>query len=353
MKFFRIGGSPTAPQSATATGPAQRPVSQYYAPTSRQAFTSGTQSTEISNGALLRSSNFSQDNDGDADYPPLTAPLVPTGASIAPFKARHHPPIYFYNKGAAFYEFTNFSPHPVYYKGKRYPTSEHLFQSFKFTDDHPEIAERVRNCGERPMLAFEEAHRHQAWVRPDWRQVNVEKMEIALRLKFTQHPDLKAMLLGTGDSELVEDSPRDYFWGNGADKSGRNELGKALERLREELRHEDDPDHLPSVRRDAHRFSVQDLTALVPNTSVRQPSANRFSVAVTTGSPVSPRTTSNKNPSLCKFCQSRPKYQNHQYCGRTCAAEAAKVCSFCRINPRHGKHPFCSKTCAAKASGGG
>ena len=29
-------------------------------------------------------------------------------------------------------------------------------------------------------------------------------MEIALRLKFTQHPDLKALLLGTGDAELVE-----------------------------------------------------------------------------------------------------------------------------------------------------
>lgn len=116
------------------------------------------------------------------------------------------------------------------------------------------------------MLAFDEAHKYQAWVRADWRQVNVEKMEIALRLKFTQHLDLKAMLLGTGDAELIEvglgfglnrlfsrswvsfcspelmltpcfrqDSPRDYFWGIGADNSGRNELGKALMRLREEL----------------------------------------------------------------------------------------------------------------------
>lgn len=39
--------------------------------------------------------------------------------------------IYFYDKNKPYYEFTNFSPHPVEYKGKWYPTSEHLFQSFK------------------------------------------------------------------------------------------------------------------------------------------------------------------------------------------------------------------------------
>lgn len=30
------------------------------------------------------------------------------------------------------------------------------------------------------------------------------QMEVTLRLKFTQHNDLRAMLLGTGDAELVE-----------------------------------------------------------------------------------------------------------------------------------------------------
>ena len=39
--------------------------------------------------------------------------------------------ILFYHKDHPYYEFTNFSPHPVIYKGKKYPTSEHLFQSFK------------------------------------------------------------------------------------------------------------------------------------------------------------------------------------------------------------------------------
>jgi len=41
------------------------------------------------------------------------------------------PKILFYNKNDPHYGFTNFSPHPVVYRGKRYPTSEHLFQSLK------------------------------------------------------------------------------------------------------------------------------------------------------------------------------------------------------------------------------
>lgn len=73
-------------------------------------------------------------------------------------------------------------------------------------------------------------------------------MEEALFHKFTQHSDLQAELLGTGDAELIEvaptcvltisslmavqDSDKDAFWGVGADGKGRNELGKCLERLR-------------------------------------------------------------------------------------------------------------------------
>lgn len=61
-------------------------------------------------------------------------------------------------------------------------------------------------------------------------------MDTTLELKFTQHEDLKEELLATGDAELVEDSDKDAFWGVGADGKGRNELGKALERLRTKLR---------------------------------------------------------------------------------------------------------------------
>jgi hypothetical protein len=39
--------------------------------------------------------------------------------------------ILFYDKNKPYYSFTNFSDYPVKYKGRMYPTSEHLFQSLK------------------------------------------------------------------------------------------------------------------------------------------------------------------------------------------------------------------------------
>lgn len=149
---------------------------------------------------------------------------------------RSRPRILFYHKHDPHYGFTNFSAHPITYMGKRYPTSEHLFQSFKFHGHRPNLAEHIRTCSERPSVAFSEARRFQPEVRHDWSRVNIEKMDEVLWHKFTQHLDLKAELLATGDAELVEDSDKDAFWGVGSDRKGRNELGKALERLRSKLR---------------------------------------------------------------------------------------------------------------------
>ncbi|KAF8630184.1 hypothetical protein AX15_003063 [Amanita polypyramis BW_CC] len=112
--------------------------------------------------------------------------------------------VLFYHKHDPYYGFTNFSPHPVVYKGNKYPTSEHLFQSFKFHDHRPGLAEHIRTCSERPSVAFSEARRFQPEVRPDWLQINIQKMEDVLWHKFNQHPDLKAELLSTGSAELIE-----------------------------------------------------------------------------------------------------------------------------------------------------
>lgn len=163
-----------------------------------------------------------------------TTPTVAIRGGLPRTPTRHR--ILFYHRHDPYYGFTNFSAHPVVFNGKRYPTSEHLFQSFKFQERRPNLAEHIRTCSERPSVAFSQARRFQPEVRPDWMKVNIQKMDETLWYKFTQHSDLKAELLATGDAELVEDSDKDAFWGVGSDHRGRNELGKALERLRTRLR---------------------------------------------------------------------------------------------------------------------
>jgi ribA/ribD-fused uncharacterized protein len=106
-----------------------------------------------------------------------------------------------------------------------------VFQAHKFLKHRPELAERIRTIpSAREVLR--EATRLRQLQRPDWLNINVSVMDRVLELKFTQHVQLGRLLCSTGDAELVEDSPIDAFWGVGADGRGRNELGKALMRLR-------------------------------------------------------------------------------------------------------------------------
>ena len=60
----------------------------------------------------------------------------------------------------------------------------------------------------------------------------------ALCRKFQMHPELLQLLLSTGDLEIVENAPHDYFWGIGRTGQGQNHLGKLLMRIREEMQEE-------------------------------------------------------------------------------------------------------------------
>jgi len=151
--------------------------------------------------------------------------------------SRSHPdtsPIYFYDRGKPFFEFTNFSLHSIEYDRKLYATAEHLYQAFKFMTTDPALAELIRTQPS-ARAARKEAGYQRAHQRSDWFEVNVEVMDDILHAKFIQHEDLREKLLETGNRELIEDSPDDLFWGIGRDGQGRNELGKALMRLRGRL----------------------------------------------------------------------------------------------------------------------
>ena len=63
-------------------------------------------------------------------------------------------------------------------------------------------------------------------------------MRDALRAKFTQHENLKELLLSTMDAELVEASPSDSYWGNATRRDGSrglNKLGLLLMEIRDAL----------------------------------------------------------------------------------------------------------------------
>ena len=60
-------------------------------------------------------------------------------------------------------------------------------------------------------------------------------MDGVLYLKFRQHSELRALLLGTYPAELIYVESGDMFWGDG-DGAGLNELGKSLMRIRERFR---------------------------------------------------------------------------------------------------------------------
>ncbi|KAG8815395.1 hypothetical protein FRC19_001059 [Serendipita sp. 401] len=140
--------------------------------------------------------------------------------------------ILFHQKTTSYNEFTNFANYEIVYEGRVFPTSEHLFQASKFMKARPDIAEYIRTSSARPSQAASLGRAYQAFLRSDWSQIQIAKMDEILELKFTQHPELMQLLLGTGDAELVQDSSDDSFWGNGPDEKGRNELGRALMRLR-------------------------------------------------------------------------------------------------------------------------
>lgn len=141
--------------------------------------------------------------------------------------------IEFYLVGDEYGEFSNFAAFPIFVRGKRWATSEHFFQAQKFAGTKHE--EEVR-LAKKPRLAAEMGRDRKRPLRRDWEAVKDGVMLEALRAKFSQHADLRAMLLATGEARLVEHTGNDGYWGDGGDGSGRNRLGELLMRVRAELR---------------------------------------------------------------------------------------------------------------------
>jgi ribA/ribD-fused uncharacterized protein len=144
--------------------------------------------------------------------------------------------IRFYSTTDEYGCFSNFWPASIELGGKTWRTTEHYFQAQKFAGTPRE--EEIRRATS-PMIAARMGRSRQHRLRPDWERVKDDVMRQAVRAKFVQHADLRAILLATGDALLVEHTDRDAYWGDGGDGSGRNMLGRILMEVRDELRREE------------------------------------------------------------------------------------------------------------------
>ena len=135
-----------------------------------------------------------------------------------------------------FYPLDNFSSFKVEFEGYLYSSAEEAFQANLFIKDYPEIADEIKKS--------HSAHEAQKIRFKYEDKINISKEEILelmeniLRKKIEQNPYVLKKLLETKDYMIVEDSPKDDYWGWGINRTGENNLGKIWMKLREEYKKE-------------------------------------------------------------------------------------------------------------------
>jgi ribA/ribD-fused uncharacterized protein len=133
-----------------------------------------------------------------------------------------------------FYTFDNFASFQVVWRGERWATSEHAYQASHFFETAPGLAEQIRNALS-AHDAYKLAKANADKAPKNWDEIKVGIMEEIVRCKLEQHPYIQDKLRQTGTVQIVEDSPKDDFWGWGLNRDGRNELGKIWMKLREDM----------------------------------------------------------------------------------------------------------------------
>lgn len=132
--------------------------------------------------------------------------------------------------------FSNLFRRPIVFEGRVFPSAEHAYQAGKARKD--EVREWILSAPT-PALVAMAGHGLYTWeVVPDWSQLKYNRMRRVLHAKFTQHPDLRQLLLSTGSARIVEAGRTvnvvNCTWGE-VNGKGENMLGMLLMELRSRL----------------------------------------------------------------------------------------------------------------------
>jgi ribA/ribD-fused uncharacterized protein len=132
--------------------------------------------------------------------------------------------------------FSNLYRRPMEFEGETFATAEHAYQAGKARK--PAVKQWLMSAPSPALLAMA-AHGLYYWdIAPGWSTTKFDRMKRILRAKFTQHVDLKELLLSTGNARLIEsatvDNPVNRLWGE-VNGQGKNMLGLLLMEVRAEL----------------------------------------------------------------------------------------------------------------------
>jgi ribA/ribD-fused uncharacterized protein len=130
--------------------------------------------------------------------------------------------------------FSNLYKAPFTLDDKEYLSVEHYLQASKFATTDPEYAEKIR-AQKNPVLVTGMGRTKEHTPAADYDERKGELLARALLVKFAA-PELKELLLGTGDAKIEFENPSDSYWGIGADGAGANTLGRALMAARAALK---------------------------------------------------------------------------------------------------------------------
>lgn len=147
--------------------------------------------------------------------------------------------------------FSNLFRRPMLFEGREFPTAEHAYQAGKARTKA--VREWILSAPS-PSLVAMAAHGLYTWdITPEWSRIKFDRMRNVLMAKFTQHDDLKHLLLSTGCARLVEvgrtDSSVNRTWGE-VNGKGQNMLGTLLMEIREEIRRRESSHSGSSFKKD-------------------------------------------------------------------------------------------------------
>ncbi len=135
--------------------------------------------------------------------------------------------------------FSPYSAHALEIDGKVFPTLEHAYQCQRYTDRV--IIEEIRKQRS-PVLAWQTSSKYKHLQIPEFKdpQYKLKVMESLMRLKASQHEEIRRVLEESGNTPIVKHittyPPGDGFWDDGEDGSGLNHVGKIWMKIREDLR---------------------------------------------------------------------------------------------------------------------